>query len=141
MGAAAASLPSQAATPTSPKAAAQFVDTLGQRAVKLLGAYDEGHAAQHQAEFKSLVREGFDLDLIGRFVLGGAWRTASEQQRAEYQKLFSDWVLDSYARRLGAYKGETFTITGSGPIADTDALVETQITQANGQPLNDSRLS
>ncbi|HLI10400.1 MAG TPA: ABC transporter substrate-binding protein [Alphaproteobacteria bacterium] len=129
----AVSLRAMAATPTSPEKAAKFVQDLGQRAVQLLGNYDEAHAAQHQAEFKSLVRQGFDLDLIGRFVLGNAWRTATPEQQREYQQLFSKWVLDSYARRLGAYKGETFSITGSQPIANTDALVETQIMRPGGQ--------
>lgn len=128
--------PSNAAgTRTSPEQAAKFVSTLGQRAVTLLSNYSEEGASKHQAEFKDMVRSGFDLELIGRFALGGAWRTATPAQQKEYQTLFASWVLDSYARRLGAYKGERFSIITSRPFADQDALVETEITRPNGEPI------
>jgi len=131
-----ASAPTQAAgTQTSPDQASKFVQDLGQRAVAMLAAYNETEASKHQEEFKAIVRQGFDLDLIGRFVLGNAWRTASPAQQQEYQKLFATWVLYSYARRLGAYKGETFNIVSAQPFADSDALVETEIKRPDGAPL------
>ena len=131
-----ASTPTQAAgTQTSPEQASKFVQDLGQRAVALLASYNESQAGKHQEEFKEIVRQGFDLDLIGRFVLGNSWRTASSAQQQEYQKLFATWVLDSYARRLGAYKGESFNIMGAQQFADSDALVETEIKRPDGAPL------
>jgi phospholipid transport system substrate-binding protein len=121
---------------TSPAEAAKFVQDLGNRAVALLANYDESETTKHQAAFKELVRKGFDLDLIGRFVLGASWRTATPEQRQEYQQLFATWVLNSYARRLGAYKGERFKVTGSQPIAETDALILTTIERPDGAPIN-----
>lgn len=119
---------------TSPQQSETFIQDIGSRAVALLAKYDDKDP-RHQEEFKALVRQGFDLDLIGRFALGGAWRSASPEQQKEYQQLFATWVLDSYARRLGAYKGETFGILGSQSIADTDALVDTEIKRPDGAPL------
>ena len=119
---------------TSPQQAEKFIQDLGNRAFSLLANYDEKDA-KHQEEFKALVRQSFDFDLIGRFTLGNAWRSASPEQQREYQQLFAIWVVDSNSRRLGAYMGETFNITGSQPIADTDALVETEIRPADGAPL------
>ena len=119
---------------TSPKQAEKFIQDIGTHAVALLAKYDDKDP-KHQEEFKALVRQGFDLDLIGRFALGSAWRSASPEQQQQYQQLFSTWVLNSYSRRLGAYKGETFNIMGSQPIADTDALVETEIRRPDGAPL------
>lgn len=119
---------------TSPQEAEKFIQDIGTRAVALLAKYNDKDP-QHQEEFKALVRRGFDLELIGRFALGGAWRTASPQQQGEYQQLFATWVLNSYSRRLGAYRGETFSIQGSQPIADTDALVDTEIRRPDGAPL------
>ncbi len=119
---------------TPPQQAEKFIQDIGTRAVALLAKYNDKDP-RHQEEFKTLVRQGFDLDLIGRFALGGAWRNASPGQQSEYQQLFATWVLNSYARRLGAYKGETFSILGSQPIADTDALVDTEIRRPDGAPL------
>ncbi len=119
---------------TSPQQSEMFIQDIGSRAVALLAKYDDKDP-RHQEEFKALVRQGFDLDLIGRFALGGAWRSASPEQQHEYQQLFATWVLNSYARRLGAYKGETFGILGSQSIADTDALVDTEIKRPDGAPL------
>lgn len=119
---------------TSPQQSEKFIQDIGSRAVALLAKYDDKDP-RHQDEFKTLVRQGFDLDLIGRFALGSAWRSASPEQQHEYQQLFATWVLDSYSRRLGAYKGETFNILGSQSIADTDALVDTEIRRPDGAPL------
>ena len=122
-------------THTSPEQASKFVQDLGSRAVAMLANYNEAEAERHQEEFKKIVREGFDLDLIGRFVLGNSWRTATPEQQQEYQQLFSTWVLNSYARRLGAYKGESFSIVNAQAFADSDALVETEIKRPDGEPL------
>jgi len=119
---------------TSPEKAEKFIQDIGNRGFALLAKYDDKDV-QHREEFKTIVRQGFDLDLIGRFALGGAWRSASPEQQREYQQLFAAWVLDSYSRRLGAFKGETFSIMGSQPIADTDALVQTEIKRPDSAPI------
>jgi phospholipid transport system substrate-binding protein len=120
---------------TSPEAAAKFVQDLGNRAFGLFASYTPAEAEKNKEAFRQVFREGFDFDLIGRFVLGNPWRNASPEQKAEYQKLFETWVLDTYTRRIGAYKGEKFKITGEQPIAETDALVETEIVRNDGPPL------
>jgi len=118
-----------------PEQAASFIQTLGQRAVSLLASYKPSEAAKSQQQFNKLLEDGFDLDLIGRFVLGNAWRNATPAQRQEYQQLFTAYVLDTYSVRIGAYRGETFRVTGSHPLADTDALVDTEIVRPDGPPI------
>ncbi len=120
---------------TSTAEAAKFVQTLGDRAVALFANYTPAEAAKSREEFRQIFDQGFDLELISRFVLGSAWRTATPDQKAQYRQLFDDWVLDTYSRRIGAYKGETFKVTGSEPIAGTDAIVETEIIRNDGPPL------
>ena len=108
---------------------------LGSRAVALFAGYSPAEAEKNKEEFRQIFREGFDFDLIGRFVLGAPWRNASAEQKAEYQKLFETWVLDTYTRRIGAYKGEKFKIIREEPIAETDAIVETEIDRPDAPPL------
>ena len=78
------------------------------------------------ARFRELLREDFDVPGIARFVLGRYWNIATEEQRAEYVKLFEDYIAMAYATRLAEYTGETFKVTGSRPEAD-GAIVSSQI--------------
>lgn len=124
-----------AATGTSPQEAEKFIQKLGDEAVKILS--DKAvPLSQREAQIRSVLRENFDLETIGRFVLSRYWRTASPDQKSEYMNLFSEYVLKTYARRLGAYSNETFKITSAKPLGSRDAIVLTQITQqAGGQPI------
>src|SRR5262245_55022854 len=69
--------------------AGKFVQGLGDRAVAVL-ADPQRTNAKIRAEFDRLLHEGFDLETIGRFVLGRYWNTTTPPQRDEYQKLFAD---------------------------------------------------
>ncbi len=119
---------------TSLKAAAQFIDELGSKAIAILSD-SNGTLEEREAKVRALLREGLDLKLLGRFVLGKWWRRATPEQRAEYQRLFAEYLTQTYARRLAAYKGEKFTITETRPIAETDAIVLTTIARPSGPPL------
>jgi len=124
-----------AAEATSLAAAAQFIEEMGQQALGALNG-DGGTLEQREEQVRALLRDGLALELLGRFVLGKAWRKASPGERAEYQRLFGEYLTHTYARRIASYKGETFTITDTKPIAETDAIVLTAIARPNGPPLN-----
>ena len=89
-----------AAEKTSPQRAAQFLEKMATETLAVLR--DQGATLdQREAKVRHVLRENFDLARIGRFVLGKAWRKATPEQRAEYQRLFAEFVLRNYARRLG----------------------------------------
>lgn len=114
--------------------AAEFVKRLANEALATLNQ-SGGSLAQREAAFQKLLREGFDLKLIGRFVLGRYWRTATPGQRDDFQRLFEEFVLKSYAYRLGGYKGEDFTIVSTRAAGEKDALVKTRIVRPSGPPI------
>jgi phospholipid transport system substrate-binding protein len=124
-----------AAAATSPQEAQKFIQKLGDDAVKILS--DKAiPLSKRESEIRDVLRKNFDLETIGRFVLSRYWRTATPDQKLEYMTLFSEYVLKTYARRLGAYSNERFKITSSKPLGSRDAIVLTQITQqAGGQPI------
>jgi len=66
--------------------------------------------ANRTARFGELLQTGFDLDYIGRFVLGRHWRAASDPQRTAYLDLFAQYVVKTYASRLQGYSGQSFVI-------------------------------
>ena len=127
--------PASAAMKTSPAEAEKFIRTLGNEAVKVLS--DKAiPLSQRETDIRSLLRKNFDLETIGRFVLGRYWRQASTDQQSEYMSLFSEYVLKTYARRLGAYSNEKFKVTSAKPLGSRDAIVLTEITQqAGGKPI------
>jgi phospholipid transport system substrate-binding protein len=108
---------------------AAMISNLGKRALEVLGK--DATQAQRVARFRELLREEFDVPGIGRFVLGRYWNQASEEQRAEFVKLFEDYIAMAYATRLAEYTGETFKVTGSRPEAD-GAIVSSQILRPAG---------
>lgn len=120
-----------AAGQTSPDAAKEFIQRLGNEAVKLL-ADKQLPLAQREAKIRRLLRGNFDFRTIGQFVLGRSWRQATPEQRADYLSLFSEFVLRTYARRIGGYANDAFEITDASPLGRSDAIVVTAIAQPAG---------
>ena len=111
-----------------------FVEQLSTEALAALRSQD-GSWAEREAKVKTILREGFDFQVIGRFALGPAWRKASPEQREIYQRLFEQYVLLTYSRRLTSYKDETFTIIKAVPAGKKDAVVMTEIRRLAGKPI------
>lgn len=115
-------------------AAAALIRRLAEQAFGVLRRQDVG-LEQREAVFRSLLREGFDMDFIGRFVLGKHWRAMSPEQRAEYLEVFTEYVLQTYSRRFGGYAGQTFAVVGARPAGQQDVIVQTRIDQPSGPPI------
>ena len=120
---------------TSPQGAAQFIQWLGEQAISTLGSTNSP-LAHREASVRQLMRQGFDLAFIGRFVLGRHWRKVSTDQQAHYQELFSSYILQTYSSHLGGYTGETLSITGAKPAGSKDAIVQTRIVRPSGPPID-----
>ena len=90
---------------------------------------------QKEKKVRQILSTNFDLNLIGRYVLGAAWRKASADQRSQYQTLFKEFVLRTYSRRFGGYSGQKFVVTGAKPIGKKDILVSTKISRPSGPPI------
>ena len=122
-----------ALAPAIPAAAAAdptaLISNLGSRALEVLGK--NAPQSQRVARFRELLREDFAVPEISRFVLGRYWNVATEEQRAEFVKLFEEYIALAYSTRLAEYTGETFKVTGSRPDAD-GAIVSSQILRPAG---------
>ena len=114
--------------------ASQFIQWLAQQAIAVLGA-SNSTLETREAEFRRLLSQGFEMPFIGRFVLGRYWRTATPEQREDYQALFAEYILRTYSSRLGGYAGETFSVTGARPAGKQDILVATRIDRPSGPPI------
>ncbi len=118
-----------------PAEAALFVTALGEQAIQVLGN-QSATLGQREERVRQLLARNFALNKIGRFVLGKSWKKASQAQQVEYLKLFSEYVLTTYARRLGGYTGQRFEIVKAQPMGKRDAVVLSRIHRPDASPLN-----
>lgn len=120
---------------TAGEEAEAFLHDLAVSGIAMLeeGDYTE---AERELEFRRLVRKGFALEAIGKFVVGRYWRDMSAKQQGEYQELFSEWLLKTYANRLGGYQGQTLEIVKSVETDSRyeDVIVSTRVLRNDGQP-------
>ena len=117
---------------TSPQEAEKFVQALGSEVVLLQSAVRSEGPENRTTMLRDLVRRGFNLELTSQFVLGKFWHRATERQRAEFQELFTEYLLNSYARHIGSYHAETLNIVASHSVGAQDVLVETSVTSDDG---------
>lgn len=111
----------------------KFIQDLGDRAILLLA--DKNLSEENRdAQFRSMLREAFDLQTIARFVIGRSWQTATPEQQKEYMELFEALVVKTYSDRFALYTGEGFKVRSSVPEGDKDTIVNSDITRPNGSP-------
>ncbi|MFP6729340.1 MAG: ABC transporter substrate-binding protein [Alphaproteobacteria bacterium] len=115
--------------------AALFINQLGNQAITALRATDLT-LSQREAKFRSLLSQGFDLRFIGRFVLGRYWRRATPEQQNDYIALYGEFLLQTYASRLGGYSGETMTVTGARQASEKEIVVSTTLDRPGGLDIN-----
>ena len=87
-----------------------FVKALGDRAINLL-TQSQVSDEQQETRFRLLLREGFAVDKIGRFVLGKYRRKATSEELDEFLKLFEDYIVSLYSSAFRNYSGETFAVS------------------------------
>jgi phospholipid transport system substrate-binding protein len=111
-----------------------FIDRLAKEAISVLQRTDVT-LEQREETFRKLLAKGFEMEFIGRFVLGSTWRTATPEQRQDYLNVFREYVLKTYSRRLGGYAGEQFAVTGARAAGKRDVLVQTRIDRPSAAPI------
>jgi phospholipid transport system substrate-binding protein len=126
-----AATPRPAQADTTPTA---FVQTLADQALDILKNTSLSDQARKDA-FSKLFTTGFDVQTIGRFVLGQYWRTATPAQQSDYLKYFEQYIVAVYADRFSAYKGSvTFKATASQPTGTDTTTVNSVIDRGAGAP-------
>jgi phospholipid transport system substrate-binding protein len=115
--------------------AIEHVRALGHEAINVLSHVKSMSEADRDKEFRRLLTQGFDIPLIGRFVMGVNWRRASEGERADFGKLFESYVVKVYSRRLTEYNDEKFMVVGGRPDDDKDVIVNSLIERSDGPPV------
>ncbi|MBM3557539.1 MAG: ABC transporter substrate-binding protein [Alphaproteobacteria bacterium] len=119
---------------TPEEAAVKFVRELAEEAIAVLGKDKSLDELARERQFRRLMLHGFDIPLIGRFVLGVNWREASEEERKEYLALFEDYLVRTYSKRLSGYKDEVLEVNGAKPL-EKELVVASLIKRSDGPPI------
>ncbi len=109
----------------------RFIESLGKETVAAIARQDVSEEARSE-KFERLFRKSFDVAALSRFVVGPYWRRATEEQRKEYQPLFADFIVATYARRFRQYSGETLTVDGERQASARDTIVSSRIDTPDG---------
>lgn len=112
-------------------AAQKFIGDMGDDAIGFL-SNEKLSLDEKGKEFRKLLNRNFDMNAISQFALGRNWKTATDSQRKEYQKLVNDMIVEVYSQRFNDYKGESFEVKSSQPTGKSDYLVSSLIVPDNG---------
>ncbi len=89
--------------------AEQFINNLGNNIIKI--ASDKKIPLQDRKnQIIKLLDSAVDSKWIARFVLARNYRAATKEQFTEFQKLYRDFVIYTYAPSFKGYNGEKFKI-------------------------------
>jgi phospholipid transport system substrate-binding protein len=109
-----------------------FVQGIGDQVIKVL----QQNLPREKVgpELNAIWLQAFDVEGIGRAVLGKNWNKATDEQRKAYMELFPKYVAKLYAIQFSDYSGETFAVKGSKPASD-GTVVNAEIDQPRDEPI------
>lgn len=118
-----------------PLGAEAFVRDMADRGIAIL---NDTTLTQDERDFafRELLRANFAMHYISRLTLGRHYRTASSQQKAEYRRIFPEYILRLYSSRLTEYGDEEFIVDGTAPAGKKDIYVRSKIVRRDGPPVS-----
>ena len=125
----------QAASVHADEGPAHFVQHLGRKAIDMLSD-DTQNGMDRERTFRSLLIEHFDVKKMGRLVMGRHWRMVSDLQKAEFFRLFEDFIVATYASRLSEYSDQEFTVGATRQNSKRITAVSSQITSTDGTSID-----
>ncbi len=90
----------------------KFIRFLADKAVLNLTS-DNLSAVERQQRFRQLLRDNFDVNGMGKWVLGRYWRRTSKNEKKEYLALFEDLIVTTYAKRFSTYTDEKLQVVNA----------------------------
>lgn len=90
---------------------------------------------EKDARFEKLFNNALDLDFIGKFVLGRAWRTATPQQRKDFIATYRELNIKTWSKRFDEFKGKNFVFKGTTPSNSANQIfVNSIVPMDQGEP-------
>ena len=91
--------------------AIDFVDQLAHRILDDIVSTDKSKEEKEHL-FHDAFTEALDLKGVGQFVLGTSWKKATDSERDDFLKAFTDLTVKTWADRFDAYNGQQIVFQG-----------------------------
>jgi phospholipid transport system substrate-binding protein len=125
-----------AAAAADPKAAPDpraFVEQLGAQVLEIIKSPTS--QTERQQKFEELFSRQFDVQTIGRFVVGRYWNRTPPDEQKQYLDTFRKYVAAIYGQQFSHYQGEGFKTTGARPVSDDETAVKAEIARQGNPPV------
>ena len=99
---------------------------------RVIGIVKTKTGASHEAAFREVLRNNFDLPYMARLALGTHWNEASEQQRARFLAAFETAEVRAFSERLGKLAECTLTIVKVVPRPNSVWIVDSLFSHTSG---------
>ncbi|MEQ8398219.1 ABC transporter substrate-binding protein [Thalassobaculum sp.] len=109
-----------------------FIGKLADRALALVTDRTTDMPAKRES-FDRLLSETFDMEGIGRFLLGRYWRLATPEEREAYLKAFNESIVYTYTARFDEYSGQKLVVDNSREDGQF-TMVASRIVDPKGTP-------
>ena len=93
----------------------------------------DGKVQERRAAVRAAATEIFDFAESARRCLGRHWENRTDQERAEFTRLFQDLLERTYISKLESYGGEQITYTGESVNGDLATVKTTIITKKGSE--------
>ena len=87
---------------------------------------------QKQDRLRAVVEQNFDFTEMSRSALGYHWRNLTPDQRADFTRLFTQFIENSYLSKISEYKGQSVTFTKTVQLAPGYTQVNSKVLPPNG---------
>ena len=109
-----------------------FVQSTVNRAAETLGT---GLTKDERIEeLKKIALETVDIRGIGFYSLGSHRKTASEEQKDEYERVFKEYFLQSFSSRLAEYSNPIINVDSKKKINENYTIVSSTLAATEKRP-------
>lgn len=114
--------------------AAAIVDTVATRIINVM--QDEAlDATERRGRLENLMENNLDLPAITNFALGRHRDKLETAQRLQFEEVFGDYVIATYARHVSQHPIEAIEIERTRQINESTAAVSTRVSREGGEML------
>lgn len=92
-------------------------------AMKMKG--DDGYGGRFKL-LHPVIRKNFDIPLVSRLVLGGAWAKLSAEQQGSFSDLMARYMTANYASKFKDHSGQSFTFKSETPQGERVMIVRAE---------------
>lgn len=115
--------------------AAEFVQDMGDQVVSIVAS--DGMSADSRIDaLDRVLRDGVGIEAISAYVVAGEWSKATDDERARFQSVFSDYLVAAYLRLVTEAGPKSFAVTSTKDRGEGRSAVATLIENTSGAPLN-----